>query len=121
MPRPRRCRIVQSSPKVTFFKPQGVPMSRLKGVVLTVEGLEALRLVDAQGLSQEEAAKSMDVSTPTLCRILGEARSIVATALSQGMAIRVEGGDFQIVSTGVGCPGRGHGKGRRTGGGGGSL
>jgi uncharacterized protein len=111
MPRPRKCRMVQAGPKATFFKPQGIPLSRLKGVVLTVEGLEALRLVDAEGLSQEDAAKSMDVSTPTICRILGEARSIVATALSQGMAIRIEGGDFQIASPPdePGCPGRGHG------------
>jgi uncharacterized protein len=119
MPRPRKCRMVQANPSATFFKPQGVPLSMLKGVVLPVEGLEALRLVDAQGMSQEEAAKSMDVSTSTICRILGEARSIVATALSQGMAIRIEGGDFQIASRPdeAGCPGRGHGgKGRWSGG-----
>jgi uncharacterized protein len=114
MPRPRKCRMVQSGPKVAFFKPQGVPMSNLKGVVLTVEGLEALRLVDAEGLSQEEAAGSMGISTPTLCRILAEARSIVATALSQGFAIRIEGGDFMIAGQGSGCPGRGFG--RRRGG-----
>jgi uncharacterized protein len=122
MPRPRKCRMVQACPEVTFFKPQGIPMSRLRGVVLPVEGMEALRLVDADGLSQEEAARSMDVSTPTLCRILAEARSTVATALSRGMAIRIEGGDYQVVSpdTETGCPGRGHG-GKAQGCGGGRM
>lgn len=109
MPRPRKCRMVQAGPAAAFYKPQGIPMSRLKGVVLAVDGLEALRLVDAEGMSQEEAARSMGVSTPTLCRILAEARSTVATALSKGMAIRIEGGDFRIAGEESGCPGRGQG------------
>jgi predicted DNA-binding protein (UPF0251 family) len=77
-------------PAVTVFKPQGVPMSQLSGVAIGLDGFEALRLVDAEGLSQEEAAARMGVSRPTLCRILGEARSTVARALSRGWAIRVE-------------------------------
>ncbi|HCU69672.1 MAG TPA: hypothetical protein DGF30_10735, partial [Desulfomicrobium sp.] len=77
-------------PEVTVFKPQGVPMSQLYGVVLGLDGFEALRLVDGEGLSQEEAAARMQVSRPTLCRILGEARGQVARALSRGWAIRIE-------------------------------
>jgi predicted DNA-binding protein (UPF0251 family) len=71
-------------------------MARLKGVTLPVEGLEALRLVDAEGLSQDEAAERMEVSRPTLSRILAEARQLVARALSQGWAIRIEGGDYTL-------------------------
>lgn len=89
MGRPRKCRQVSLQPEVTIFKPQGVPMSRLQGVVLAIDGLEALHLVDAEGLSQEEAAQQMGVSRPTLCRILGEARMQVARALSRGWAIRI--------------------------------
>lgn len=57
--------------------------------------LEALRLVDAQGASQDEAARSMDVSTATLCRILGQARQHVATALCNGHNIIIEGGNVK--------------------------
>jgi predicted DNA-binding protein (UPF0251 family) len=77
-------------PEVTVFKPMGVSMSQLSGVVLGLDGFEALRLVDGEGLSQEEAAARMKVSRPTLCRILGEARAQVARALSRGWAIRIE-------------------------------
>ncbi len=90
MPRPRKRRCIQSTPPATFYKPQGVPMGQLRGVTLAVEGFEALRLVDAEGLSQEEAAVRMEVSRPTLCRILGEARMVVARALTNGWAIRIE-------------------------------
>jgi predicted DNA-binding protein (UPF0251 family) len=81
---------------VVFFKPQGVPLGQLRGVSLDVEGLEAMRLVDAEGLSQEEAAARMRVSRPTLCRVLGAARSAVARALSNGWAIRIEGGVYAL-------------------------
>ncbi len=118
MPRPRKCRRIGHQPPVTFYKPQGVPLGQLKGVVLTMEGLEALRLVDAEGLSQEEAAVRMEVSRPTVCRILGEARAVVARALANGWAIRIEnpedregaeggGGGGRCRRRGGGCSGRG--------------
>ena len=90
MGRRRKCRFVADVPTVTVFKPQGVPMGQLYGVAIGLDGFEALRLVDAEGLSQEEAAARMGVSRPTLCRILGEARGQVARALSRGWAIRIE-------------------------------
>ncbi len=93
MPRPRKRRRIGQSPISTMYKPQGVPVTALKGVALPLEGLEALRLVDAQGLDQEAAAQQMGVSRATLGRILAHARTTVATALSSGWAIRIEEGD----------------------------
>lgn len=97
MPRPRKRRMVRSDPVAIFYKPQGVPLHDLKGVLLPVEGLEALRLADAEGLGQADAAKSMGVSTATFCRVLAEARTVVARALSRGWAIRIEGGDYRLI------------------------
>jgi len=96
LPRPRKCRRVAFSPDVRFFKPQGVPLSTLKGVVLPVEGLEALRLADAESFDHEAAALRMGISRPTFSRILAEARRLVARALVNGWAIRIEGGDYRI-------------------------
>ncbi len=96
MPRPKRKRFVQSMPTAVFFKPRGVPLRELKGVVLPLEGFEAFRLVDGEGLSREEAAVLMEVSRPTLCRILMEARRTVARALTGGMAIRIDGGSYRL-------------------------
>lgn len=96
MPRPRKLRCVRRQPVQVFYKPQGVPMSRLKGVVLPVEGLEAIRLADAEGMEQNAAARLMDVSRPTFSRILADARRMVAEAITKGWAIRIEGGAYRI-------------------------
>lgn len=82
--------MVADVPAVTVFKPVGVPMGQLHGVVLGLDGFEAMRLVDGEGMSQADAAARMQVSRPTLCRILGEARTQTARALSRGWAIRID-------------------------------
>jgi predicted DNA-binding protein (UPF0251 family) len=112
MPRPRKCRRVARLPTAVFYKPQGVPIHRLKGLSLPVEGFEALRLADAEGVDHAAAADRMGVSRPTFSRILAEARHAVAKALANGWAIRIEGGDYEIQ------PPSGHGARRRHGRGG---
>ena len=109
MPRPRKCRRVKNQPIHGFYKPQGVPLQDLKGVILPVEGLEAIRLADAESMDQETAARQMGVSRPTFSRILSDARRQVARALSCGWAIRIEGGDYEVSSPDLSSsPGKRH-------------
>lgn len=96
MPRPRKCRLVKDTPHIDYFKPRGVPLSRLTETYLPVEGYEALRLADVEGLSQEEAAARMEVSRHTFGRVLAAARRIVAEAVVKGWALRIEGGDYRV-------------------------
>jgi predicted DNA-binding protein (UPF0251 family) len=63
-------------------------------VIITIEELEALRLVDLEDLTQEEAAAMMGVSRKTLWNDLHRARKKVVNALVSGCAIRIEGGDY---------------------------
>ncbi|WP_286182034.1 DUF134 domain-containing protein [Desulfovibrio sp. Huiquan2017] len=97
-------RTVQQEPGATYYKPQGIPMHKLRNATLTLEELEALRLADAQGLTQEEGAQVMGVSRATFGRVLGAARHIVATALAEGQAIRIEGGHYTLADEGWECP-----------------
>ena len=60
-------------------------------VVVLPEEVEALRLVDLQGLEQEEAAVALGVSRKTLRRDLHDARAKVADALVHGKTIRIAG------------------------------
>lgn len=115
MPRPRKCRWVESHPPADFFVPRGVPVETLEGVVLPVEGLEALRLADERGYDQATAAALMGVSRPTFSRILAEAHATVAGALVHGRALRIAGGDYALAGGGTGGPGRGGGRGRGDG------
>ncbi len=94
MPRPKICRRINGQPEVRYFKPRGIPMRDLTEVYLPLEGFEALRLSDMDGLNQGEAALRMGVSRQTFGRILGEARKSVSEAIVRGCALRIEGGDF---------------------------
>jgi uncharacterized protein len=96
VPRPIRCRRICFAPEVTLFKPAGVPTRYLREVTLSVDELEALRLVDLEGRYQDGAAESMGISRPTLSRILAEGRRKVAEALVGGKALRVDGGEVRL-------------------------
>jgi len=98
MARPRKRRHVRTDPAVRFYKPQGVPPRRLKVAALKDEELEALRLADAKDFGQVAAAALMNVSRSTFSRILAQARKTVATALAEGAAIKIGGGDFRLVA-----------------------
>lgn len=67
-------------------------MSELSSIEMGLDELEALRLSDVEDLSQADAAKRMDVSQPTFNRILSGARSKVAKALTEGVALRIARG-----------------------------
>jgi len=92
MARPQSIRQVPRRLKEGAFKPRGVPMKDLEQVTLTLDGLEALRLADLEGLYQEEAAQRMDVSRATFARVLTAARKVVAEALVHGKALEISGG-----------------------------
>ena len=96
MPRPRLRRWVAGVPKATYFKPQGIPLCDLAEIRLSIEGLEALRLADLEGLTTEAAAVGMGVSRHTFGRVLAEARASVARALVGGAALRIDGGHYEV-------------------------
>ena len=83
-------------PRVRYFKPRGIPLRELTEVYLTIEGVEALRLVDTEGLDHNAAARQMNVSRHIFGRILAQARRVISQAITEGMAIRIEGGDFIV-------------------------
>ena len=112
MPRPRILRRVRCEPNVNYFKPAGVPVRDLEQVELTVDEFEAVRLKDAEGMDQADAAEKMKISQPTFHRLILSARKKIADAITNGKAIKIEGGDYQMARPGRGR-GRRMGRGRR--------
>ncbi|XOU94047.1 MAG: DUF134 domain-containing protein [Candidatus Kerfeldbacteria bacterium] len=90
MPRPRLCRRIQHNPKITYFKPSGVPMRELEIIELSKEEAESLRLKNVKGLEQVKCAKEMNTSQSTFQRILISANYKVGYALISGKAILIE-------------------------------
>lgn len=96
MSRPKQCRRIESPPLMTGFKPFGIPRSIIGEVVLLYDEYEAIRLLDYEGLLQEEAAERMNVSRPTLTRIYAKARKTVAEAFVEGKSLVIEGGSVDF-------------------------
>ncbi len=92
--RPKCLRVVRDIPDIDYFKPRGIPLKDLESVRLKVEELEAIRLVDFEGLKQKDAANEMGISRRTLARELKSGRMKTAEALIKGKAIEIKGGHF---------------------------
>ncbi|MFZ5559895.1 MAG: DUF134 domain-containing protein [Patescibacteria group bacterium] len=89
MTRPRLCRRIRFNPRVSYYKPQGIPMRFLEVIELTREEAEALRLKNIKDLDQIEAAKQMKTSQSTFQRILSSAYKKISKAIIEGKAIRI--------------------------------
>jgi uncharacterized protein len=83
-------------PSALYFKPKGIPMCSLAQVQLTFDELEAIRLNDWEGLGQTASARKMQISQPTVNRILSSARKKVADALVNGKSLKIEGGTYRL-------------------------
>lgn len=81
-------------PVMEGFKPFGIPMRELESVDLLFEEYEALRLMDYENLTQEEAAEKMNISRPTFTRLYDKARKSIAKAFVEGKAIIIQGGTY---------------------------
>ena len=81
---------INHTAEIKEFRP--VPDSSLEPVTLEAAELEALRLVDMENLSQQEAGERMKVSRGTVWRLLQSGRQKVVAALTEGRAIRIHSG-----------------------------
>jgi predicted DNA-binding protein (UPF0251 family) len=84
-------------PRSVYFKPAGIPLRQMEERLLSIEGLEAMRLADKEGLSMDEASRRMGISRHTFGRILRRAHQTIAEVLTEGCALRVEGGHYRLM------------------------
>ena len=105
MPRPKKCRRVCDYPQTLTFLPED-HKNREQAVILTVDEYETIRLIDKEGLSQEQCGDFMQVARTTVQQIYAGARKKLADVLVDGLPLRIEGGDYQLCSgdsQGCGC------------------
>ena len=89
-------RWIKCEPGEGCFRPQCKPLSKLEGVLLSLDEFEAVRLADLENLKQEQAAKKMKISRPTFSRIISSAHKKIGDALVNIKAIKIEGGCCKI-------------------------
>jgi len=95
--RPQHSRWIKQIPKITRFKPSGVPAKILEQIQLTIDELEAIRLADLKGSYHKQTAEKMKVSRQTFGRIINSAHKKVAEALVLGKSILIEGGTIMPI------------------------
>ena len=83
-------------PQVTEFLPLGAVPEAGGSVVLQVDELDAIRLLDYRGFTQEQCAARMNISRATVARIYEEGRRKVAQALVEGRPLVIQGGDVMV-------------------------
>lgn len=74
-------------PAVGCFTP--TPLRNTEAIFIEMAELEALRLVDMEGLSQEEAGQRMSISRGTIWRLVQSARKKTAQALTEGRPLQI--------------------------------
>jgi len=94
MSRPRKLRTVCCMPETNEFGPANNLSS--ESVILSVDQYETIRVIDLEGLTQEECADQMQVARTTIQGIYEEARKIIADAIVNGKTLRIEGGSYKL-------------------------
>ena len=94
MPRPRKCRRVCQFPQtLAFFPADG---GEDEPVILTVDEYETIRLIDKEGLSQEECGEFMAIARTTVQQIYASARKKLADTIVEGRPLHIAGGDYRL-------------------------
>ncbi len=78
---------IEKVPTADEFTP--TPQGNPEPIYIEPAELEALRLVDLEGFSQEEAGEKMGVSRGTVWRLTQSARKKTAQALTEGRPLRI--------------------------------
>lgn len=106
MARPRKCRRVCRFPQTLSFVPPEREGSASE-IILTVDEYETIRLIDREGLSQEDCGRRMAVARTTVQQIYADARKKLADMLVEGRPLLIDGGDFRLCDGTPGHPGCG--------------
>lgn len=108
MPRPCKRRRICEEPACECFGPRDQSKVTGNAIIMTVDEFESIRLIDMNGLTQEQCAEQMNVARTTVQAIYGSARRKLAESLVSPRNLCIEGGDYEICSGKVpACRGRG--------------
>ena len=96
MPRPPKPRKVCSMPGNHSFGPVGCAFDSGAAVNMTVDEYETIRLIDLEGMTQEECADKMGVARTTVQGIYLSARKKLALLLVESKTLFIQGGRYHL-------------------------
>jgi len=103
MARPKKRRRVCRIPAIRTFSPD---CGAGEQVELTLDELECVRLLDWEGMTQEQCAAQMQVTRTTVTSIYESARRKLADTLVNGKTLQISGGEVDVCEHSGHCCGR---------------
>lgn len=99
MPRKQRCRWIGAYPDCWEFSPE--EDTEEEPVIMSLDEFETIRLLDREGMTQEQCAGHMGVARTTVTAIYNCARRKIAEALVDGKRLLIRGGNYRLNSQGT--------------------
>lgn len=96
MPRTPKCRRICCFPDYFSFIPEEADKADIKTLTLSIDEFETIRLLDYEGLNQEECALRMGVARTTVTAMYESARKKLITAIVEGRRLSIAGGNIEI-------------------------
>ncbi len=96
MPRPCKRRRVCAVPRCARFGPVNNEGDQSSVVIMAVDEFESIRLIDLEGLTQEECAQRMGVARTTAQAIYNSARRKLAECLVHEKELHIQGGEYVL-------------------------
>ena len=103
MARPKKCRRICSKPEFHAFCPVGTYHDV---VTMSFDEFEVIRLLDQEGLTQEQCARQMNVARATVTLIYDTARKKIADVIVNSKKLIIDGGDVTVCENADHCCGR---------------
>lgn len=96
MPRPMKWRRVCCLPENERFGPLDLDLEDDSVVNMTVDEYETIRLIDLEGMTQEECALVMNIARTTVQGIYNDARTKLAESLVNSKVLYISGGQYKL-------------------------
>ena len=96
MPRTTKCRRIYGFPDYYSFIPEEADVSRIETITLSLDEFETIRLLDHEGLNQEECAARMGVARTTVTSMYENARKKLISTIVEGKRLCIAGGNIKI-------------------------
>jgi predicted DNA-binding protein (UPF0251 family) len=89
--RPRFQRIISKIPSAKGFDPilRDPPTIDKNAIIIEMDELEAMRLVDGENMTQDQAGAQMQISRGSIWRLLQSGRKKIITAIFENRPIRI--------------------------------
>ena len=94
MPKNTKCRRISGLPGQFSFAPSDIIGE--DALQLTFDEFETIRLLDAEGLTQEQCADKMGVDRTTVTAVYDNARKKIAKVLVEGRSLIISDGNVSL-------------------------